>query len=48
MDDDPIQTWIAESVADDTAVCPNAIKTLLANGLNTFFIKGNPVFSNGP
>ena len=24
------------------------LKTLLANGFNTFFIKGNPVFSNGP
>ena len=24
------------------------IKTLLANGLITFFINGNPVFSNGP
>ena len=29
-------------------VNPNRIKTLLANGLITFFIKGNPVFSNGP
>ena len=34
------------SVAD--AVNPNGIKTLLANGLGTFPIKGNPVFSNGP
>ena len=40
--------WIAASVADDAAVCPNAIKTLLANGLNTLFLKGNPVLSNGP
>ena len=24
------------------------IKTLLANGLTTFFIKGEPRFSNGP
>ena len=30
------------------AVNPNGIKTLLTNGLITFFIKGNPVFSNGP
>ena len=30
------------------AVNPNRLKTLLANGLITFFIKGNPVFSNGP
>ena len=26
---------------------PNGIKTLLANDLRTFSIKGNPVFSNG-
>ena len=30
------------------AVNPNGIKTLLANGLITLFINGNPVFSNGP
>ena len=30
------------------AVNPNGIKMLLANGFNTFFIKGNAVFSNGP
>ena len=24
------------------------LKTLLVNDLSTFFIKGNPVFSNGP
>ena len=40
--------WIAASVADTAAVNPNGIKTLLANGLSTFPIKGNPVFSNGP
>ena len=40
--------WIAASVADAIAVYPNGIKTLLANGLSTFPIKGNPVFSNGP
>ena len=28
-------------------VNPNGIKKLLANGLVTFFIKGNPFFSNG-
>ena len=33
--------------ADAAAVYPNGIKTLLANGLITFFIKGNPVFSYG-
>ena len=30
------------------AVNPNGIKTLSANGLSAFFIKSNPVFSNGP
>ena len=27
---------------------PKGIKTLLADGLKTFFISDNPVFSNGP
>ena len=36
------------SAADAAAVNPKGIKTLLANGLITFFISGNPVFSNGP
>ena len=40
--------WIAPSVADATDVNPNGIKTLLASGLSTFFVKGNPVFSYGP
>ena len=34
--------------SDTAAVNPNGIKTLLANGLSTFPIKGNPVFSHGP
>ena len=34
--------WIAASVADAAVVNPNCIKTLLANGLSTFFIKGKP------
>ena len=38
----------AASIADAAAVNTNVIKTLLANGLSTFPIKGNPVFSNGP
>ena len=46
--DPNILLWIAASVADAAAVNPNGIKTLLANGLSTFPIKGNPVFSNGP
>ena len=36
------------SVGDAGDINPNGIKTLLANGLSTFSIKGNPVFSNGP
>ena len=46
--DTNIFLWIAVSVADAAAVNPNDNKTLLADGFNTFFIKGNPVFSNGP
>ena len=36
------------SAADAAAVNPKVIKTLLANGLISFFINGNSVFSNGP
>ena len=36
------------SAASVAAVSPKGIKTLLANGLITFFINGNPAFSNGP
>ena len=39
---------ISASPADAAAVHTNGIKTLLANYLITFFINGNPVFSNGP
>ena len=39
---------IPESAADATAVNPKGIKTLLANGLITLSINGNPVFGNGP
>ena len=42
---DPIFLCIFASAA---ASNPNGIKTLLANGLITFFINGNPVFNNGP
>ena len=38
--------WIVASVADGAAVNPYGIKKLLASGLSTFFIKGNPFFSN--
>ena len=40
--------WIPASVAAAAAVNPDGIKTLLANGLITFPIEGNPVLSNGP
>ena len=36
------------SVTHATVVNPNGIKTLLTNRLIITFIKGNPVFSNGP
>ena len=39
---------IPASAADAAAVNPKGINTLLTNGLITFFIKGNPVFNNGP
>ena len=39
---------ITASAANAAAVNPKGIKILLGNGLITFFIKGNPVFSNGP
>ena len=50
-DDDKILIFflcIPGSAVDAAAVNPKGIKTLLANGLITFFISGNPVFSNGP
>ena len=34
--------------ADAAAANPKGIKTLISNNLITFFINGNPVFSNGP
>ena len=40
--------YIPASTADAAAVNPKGIKTLLDNGLITFFISGNPAFSNGP
>ena len=49
LNPDPnIFLWIAASVAYTAAVNPNGFKTLLANGLSTFPIKDNPIFSNGP
>ena len=40
--------WIAVSVADAADISLDGIQTLLAIGLSTFCIIGNPVFSNGP
>ena len=48
LTDSNIFLRIAASVADAATVEANSIKTLLANGLNAFFIKGNPVFRNSP
>ena len=39
---------IPASAADAAAVNPKGINTLLANGLSTFDIKGNSVFSKEP
>ena len=39
---------ILASVDDAAAVNRKGIKKNLANGLITFFIKGNPAFNNGP
>ena len=36
------------AAADAAAVSPCGIKTLLANGLITFFLNSNHVFNNGP
>ena len=43
--DPTIFLQIAASVTDADVVNANGIKTLLANGLSTFFLKGKPVFS---
>ena len=44
--DPNIFLYISASAADAAAINPKGINTLLANGLITFFINGNPVFSN--
>ena len=46
--DPKIFVCIPAFTADAAAVDYKGIKTLLANGLTTFFISGNPVFNNGP
>ena len=48
LPDPKILLCITASAADALAVNHNGIKTLLANGLISFFINGNPVFSNRP
>ena len=39
---------ILASAVAAAEVNPKGVKTLLANGLTTYFINGNPVFDNGP
>ena len=39
---------IRASAADVAQVNSNGIKTLLADGLITFFINGSPAFNHGP
>ena len=39
---------IPASAANAAALNPKGINTLLANGLITVFIEGNPVFNKGP
>ena len=48
LPDRDIFLCIAASVPDGAAVNLNDIKTLIANGLSTFPIKGSPVLSNVP
>ena len=40
--------YIPATAADAATVNPNGVETPEANGLSTFFIKGKPVFNNGP
>ena len=46
--DPNILLWISVFVVNAATVNPNGIKTLLANALIAFPIKGNLAFSNGP
>ena len=39
---------MAASVRDAAVVNFNSFKTLLANGLSTFFINGKPILNNAP
>ena len=40
--------WIVVSFADADAINPYSVKSILANGFSTIFIKYKPVFNNGP
>ena len=46
LPDPKIALCIFVSAADATVVNPRGIKTLLAEVLITFFIKGIPIFNN--
>ena len=46
--DPKIFLCIPATAAATATVNPKGIKSLLSNGLITFFINGNAVFSNGP
>ena len=48
LPDPNIFLCISASATDAAAVNPKGIYTLLANGVITFFINGNPVFNKGP
>ena len=48
LPDPKILLLIPASASDAAAVNLNGTKALLANGLITFSIRGNLVFSNGP
>ena len=48
LPDPKISLYVPKTAADAAAVNPEGIKILLADCLITFFVKGNPVFSNGP
>ena len=48
LPDAKIFLCIPSSAANAATVNPKGIKTLLASGLTTCFINGNPAFSNRP
>ena len=48
LPDPNIFLCIPASAADAAVVSPKGINILLANGVITLFINGNPVFNKGP